>query len=35
MAPGPRLALPYGFRDVRVILLVQSIIGEFLQGKRF
>lgn len=30
---APRLALPYGFKDAKVILLVQAIIGEFLQGK--
>jgi hypothetical protein len=31
MAPG--LALPYGFKDAKVLLLIQSIIGDFLQGK--
>ncbi len=31
MAPG--LALPYGFKDAKVVLLVQSIIGDFLQGE--
>ncbi|KAK9901983.1 hypothetical protein WJX75_000204 [Coccomyxa subellipsoidea] len=30
MAPG--LALPYGFKDAKVLLLIQSIIGDFLQG---
>jgi len=26
------LDLPYGFKDARVVLLTQAIIGEFLQG---
>lgn len=28
-----RLALPYGFKDAKYILLVQSIVGDFLQGE--
>ncbi len=29
---APLLTLPYGFKDAKVLLLVQSIIGDFLQG---
>ncbi|BDA48190.1 probable solute carrier family 43 member 3 at N-terminal half [Coccomyxa sp. Obi] len=29
---APVLTLPYGFKDAKVLLLVQSIIGDFLQG---
>ena len=28
----PGLDLPYGFKDARVVLLTQAIIGEFFQG---
>lgn len=33
MAPPNKLVLPYGFKDAKVLLLAQSIVGEFLQGE--
>ena len=32
MAQPGSLDLPYGFKDARVVLLTQAIVGEFLQG---
>ena len=32
MAQSGGFDLPYGFKDARVVLLTQAIVGEFLQG---